>query len=171
MQSIHCNLHWSNKEGIKQHLLKNCRITENNCWEWTRGKNGQGYGTQRINSNIKNSSKRYTVHRISKAIFHGFDIGSSLCICHHCDNRICFNPEHLFIGTIIDNNLDKEKKGRGNRPKGENHGNAKLTNKDILDIRKMSIEGISHRNIAKKFSVTKTSVGDVLRGKLWKHVQ
>ena len=74
------------------------------CWNWTRYCTPKGYGQVRIDGQLQ-----YT-HRLS-AELHNMDI-EGLCVCHHCDNPKCVNPDHFFIGTIADNNLDRSKKGR-----------------------------------------------------------
>lgn len=88
-------------------LLVNRRITDSGCWEWTRKLNNKGYG---IVSFKTNGTK--LVHRIAAGLWLGFDTRSSLLVCHHCDNPLCFNPWHLFIGTHSDNTLDSVTKGR-----------------------------------------------------------
>jgi hypothetical protein len=39
-----------------------------------------------------------------------------MCVCHRCDNPPCVRPDHLFLGTVQENNEDRERKGRGYRP-------------------------------------------------------
>lgn len=80
------------------------------CWEWTgnifshQNKGGYGYISFRVHKKIK-------AHRLSWMIHFGrIPIGKS--VLHHCDNRKCVNPNHLFIGTQLDNMRDRFKKGR-----------------------------------------------------------
>ena len=76
------------------------------CWIWTGSKSKLGYGYFQINNKTKYA------HRVSKELRHG-SIAEGLVVCHKCDNPSCVNPDHLFIGTMKDNMLDKMKKGRG----------------------------------------------------------
>ena len=75
------------------------------CWNWTGYRTPAGYGQVRIPGD-----KVYYTHRLS-AELHGMQI-DGMCVCHHCDNPMCVNPNHFFIGTKGDNNRDRSAKGR-----------------------------------------------------------
>ncbi len=84
------------------------------CWEWQGGTQSKGYAT------ISVMGHNLLVHRVVYAIVHGH-VTEGQFVCHHCDNRICCRPEHLFEGTAMDNHLDMRQKGRdwkvGQQPK------------------------------------------------------
>ena len=88
-------------ECLEANIIKN---TENGCWEW-QGATRKGYGWMCVNH------ERIAVHRFSYAHFIA-PISDDLFVCHHCDNRLCCNPEHLFLGTHSDNMQDCIKKNR-----------------------------------------------------------
>lgn len=121
------------------------------CWLWTGAPDRFGYG--RISLGGRNA-KALKAHRASWILFRG-KIPEELCVCHKCDVKLCVNPEHLFLGTIADNNHDMFNKGRGNpgSPPGQQHWNSKLTDDEVLEIRKHSIDGTSKKHLAEKYDV------------------
>lgn len=124
----------------------------------------RGYGMQAIRG------KGCTTHRLSKFIFHGFDIDSKLFVCHHCDNRKCFNPDHLFIGTNRDNMIDMFKKGRGNRSRGEMSPFSKLSNEKVHIIKAMREDGETYTSIALNFGVYPATIRCVCKQETWAHI-
>lgn len=75
------------------------------CWLWD-GEDMKGYGTHRLDN------ERRLVHRLAWEEANGL-IPDGLYVCHHCDVKACCNPDHLFLGTALDNALDHYDKGRG----------------------------------------------------------
>lgn len=67
-----------------------------------------------------------------------------MCVLHHCDNPACVNPGHLFLGTRVDNAIDKVRKGRQKGPVGERHPRARLTAALVREIR-LAYQGCPNR--------------------------
>ena len=134
------------------------------CWEWIAARNGVGYGEFWLGHN------HVGAHRVSWAIHNG-PIPSGLLVCHHCDNRTCVNPEHLFLGTYQDNMDDCIKKGRQSAKLGEEHPRSKLTAHDVRTIRMLYSKGNrTHRSLSRELNISKTQIYNVLNRITWKHI-
>lgn len=79
--------------------------TLNDCIEWRGWVNSNGYGSTTFRG------KTIGVHQRAWIEAYG-EIPPGMCVCHRCDNPLCVNPEHLFLGTVLDNNRDRDRKGR-----------------------------------------------------------
>jgi hypothetical protein len=82
------------------------------CWEWQGPINGAGYGTASVEG-----IKEKTAHRIAYILTYGPISSPKLFVCHTCDNRCCARPDHLFLGTALENSQDRTAKGRSLGPK------------------------------------------------------
>jgi len=139
---------------------------EKSCWEWQGAKDKDGYG--RIGIERKDFKKIYKTHRLSWELQNG-PVPKENCICHHCDNPPCVRPDHLFLGTVWDNNHDKEKKNR--QVRGELNGMRKLTEKEIVKIRELAYRGkFSQKEIAAMFLVSQSAISKIVRKERWLHV-
>ena len=97
------------KSGLSllDRLLNKVEINDvTDCWEYQGGKNNIGYGM------IRDDDKMRTTHRVSYEEHNNVKIPKYMCVCHTCDNRICVNPQHLWLGTMQDNIDDMWRKGR-----------------------------------------------------------
>ena len=90
----------------KEFLFNRCYVTKTGCWEWLGLITANGYGQ------VSFKNKRYRPHRVALHLWKKFKLNSKLFACHHCDNKLCCNPEHLFAGTHSDNMQDSLAKGR-----------------------------------------------------------
>jgi hypothetical protein len=134
------------------------------CWPWkTRSRyQSPGYGRFKV------AGKILMAHRVAHYLATGADPAGQL-VCHSCDNRVCCNPAHLFLGTHKDNAADCRAKGRLFIPSGENHYNAALTEDQVLQIRDVYYKG-QHTlaQLASQFGIIEQTVGYVVRGQTWK---
>ncbi len=159
---------WStlNKDGPLPDQQKEYYKGLEKCWVWVFGVTGNGYG------GLIFEGKRTTAHRVAWILAHG-NIPEGLCVLHKCDNPLCCNPDHLFLGTRTDNSIDKESKGRGNHintPKGEKHGMSRLSESDILRIRELRRSGLQYKQIASLEGIGWSHVKKIARRDVWRHV-
>jgi hypothetical protein len=143
--------------------------TKTGCWEWSGCRDAKNYG--RMGYARK---KLVLCHRVSWMAFRG-PIPEGMCVCHKCDNPPCINPDHLFLGTRADNTRDAASKGRircnPEKIKGQLHGMHKLTNDQVLEIRKRYVPYKTHsRILADEFHVCSASILNIVNRKSWKHL-
>jgi len=122
------------------------------CWNWTRGKDKDGYG--------KYGNGR--AHRFSWERSNNRPIPAGLLVCHSCDNPSCVNPGHLFLGTHAVNHADRNRKGRTAR--GERSGAAKLTLAQVKEIRQQ-MPGWALASA--RYGIGKTHYYRIVRGEAW----
>ena len=132
---------------------------ETHCWEWTKGLNSNGYAQMSINN------KKESVHRIMYTYIYGDIPEDKPYILHRCDNRKCCNPMHLYAGTP-QNNMDDRSK-RNLSAKGGKHWKAKLTEKQVLEIR---VSEEPQSVLAKRLNVGATTISNIKTMKTWKHI-
>lgn len=133
------------------------------CWIWTAGTNIKGYGTFGIGQRRMSS----TSHRVSYEMFVG-EIPENMHVLHHCDNTFCVNPDHLWLGTNLDNMKDRSKKNR--QARGGLHAFAKVTEIDVLIIREARAKGFLIADIARYFNVGNTCIVNIIHRINWKHI-
>jgi hypothetical protein len=132
------------------------------CWPWLAGKDKDGYGR------FSPTHKPYIrAHRFAYILTHE-PIPADLDVLHKCDFRSCCNPRHFFTGTQIDNDLDRDRKGR--TAHGEHSSRAKLKPIDVLFIRERFTYGASVIALAAMMGVNRSSVYAIVRRKSWKHL-
>ena len=141
------------------------RNEETGCIEWQKARNYSGYGTLWFNGRAGGA------HRAAWLVANG-GIPSGMQVLHRCDNRLCINPDHLFLGTNADNVADKVAKGRQYRPyaKGQANGHSKLTDAEAALIREMANKGVANRPLAEKFGVSTMTISMIRNNKTWTHV-
>lgn len=135
------------------------------CWEWRGQLSRDGYGRFRVGEG------RSRAHRVAHELSNG-PIPGGLCVCHHCDNRLCCNPAHLWLGTNEENMADMVAKGRAARLQGENSPHPKLTNAAVLEIRRVAVGGNrpADAELGIRFGVCEETVRKARIGATWKHV-
>lgn len=140
------------------------------CWLWTGGIDADGYGMATSTTGV---SKR--AHRLAWKFTHG-RLPENMMVCHACDNPTCVRPDHLFLGTALDNATDRDRKGRYrqpctlNRKRGEANHLAKLTATIVSKIRQRYTEGQSAPILAMAYNVSRQTIHRIVKRVNWKHI-
>lgn len=143
---------------------------EDECWNWIGYKNAGGYGRVQINE------WQYYAHRV---IFNLVNPGvidlkapkqtdEKGFLLHTCDNPSCCNPKHLWVGTHRDNMEDKVKKNRQKKFPSDTGPRCRLTMQQAREVRQLRKEGISARELAKRYGLSLPSIKTLLRGDSYK---
>ena len=159
------------------------RLSRKKCWNII-GNNEQ----------FKINGVNYLKSRIAFYLWHGFDPidnGSKKYVCHTCDNRLCCNPFHLWLGSCKDNSDDKINKGRfyngaykgmgkgiskGKGIKhnidcyGEKNNKALLNNNKVLAIRRKHKKGYAIKKLSIKYNVGVQCIYDIINRRRWNHI-
>lgn len=135
---------------------------DDSCWLWTAVTNSDGYGNFKLNGTMVKA------HRVSYTIFNG-PIPHGLHVLHRCDTPSCVRPSHLFSGTHLENMIDREAKGRGHDKRGEANGRAKLTLKEVWQIRDLVKSKIyTQIEIGRLYGISNVVVSKISLFQLWK---
>ena len=145
-------------------LISKTRKAGNGCIEWQGHRDRDGYGKIRLGKG------RTFAHRVAYDLMVA-RIAPGLLVCHTCDNPPCCNPLHLFAGTPKDNTQDMISKGRKADSKGENGPMAKLTEKQVVAMRKRRLAGETLEELANSYGVAVSAVSRIVNRKRWPHVQ
>jgi hypothetical protein len=145
---------------------------DSGCWNWTAGRFEVGYGMFSGFRGVGGTRKRTMgAHRVSWMIHSQRPIPAGMCICHHCDNRLCVNPVHLYLGTYQDNNRDTIRRNRGNRNLGSACSWSKVTEEQVLEILRSDYGRGDNGALAKKFGISQSQVSHIRSGKRWPHMR
>lgn len=162
------------KLGPKQAHMKT------RCYEWLASVDDSGYGKFSVESGGWDRAHR-VIWKLAGRPLHPGEL-----VLHKCDYRKCTRLSHLYKGTKKHNAQDREKRGRGNHPTGAAHGTAthpglrrgskngraKMTEKTVVQLLQDFKQGNMRKvDLSRKYNLTKTTVGHIVSGKLWPHVE
>lgn len=130
------------------------------CWLWTASLNSNGYGQINLNPGTGKA------HRVSWEIHVG-KIPKGIGVLHKCNNPICVNPYHLYLGTQADNVRDMFESGRNPNLKGSRSGRSKITEKQAIYIRNSKKRV---RDLAIQFKLDRSTICNIKSKKIWSHI-
>ncbi len=136
-------------------------IKTETCWLWT-GATNTGYGRLRI------LGKDLWAHRVAWEQANATTVPDGMQVCHACDVRNCVRPDHLFVGTAADNKHDAMAKRR--HVFGVRHHAAKLSEDDVVAVRRLRLDGVNWCALARRFGVTRMALKSAVARRSWKHV-
>lgn len=134
------------------------------CWLWMGAITRGGYG--HIRKRVNNVNKMTRAHRVSYELYKG-PIPEGLQVLHTCDNPICVNPNHLFLGTNQDNVDDKVSKDRHSFGRSSNH---MWLSKELADkIKSVYLNSkLSMKAVASMFNTSAPQVCRIVKNKIWR---
>lgn len=133
------------------------------CRVWT-GPKSVNRGAKRTYGITSVTGKNVAAHRVSYAIFRG-PVPSNLSVLHRCDNPLCVNPWHLFLGNKLDNSLDMAVKKRS--AYGTRNARSKHNEETVRQV--YAAKG-RHADIAAQFGMCKSTVDHIKSGRQWSHI-
>jgi hypothetical protein len=150
------------------------RKSKDSCWYWKNPTHTFGYGTFSIGYKV------FTAHRLALIFFTGEEKKDKM-VLHSCDNPSCVNPRHLRWGTAKENTQDCIDRGRKINPPrngtlppvnyGEDNPISIMTKNKVKQLREDYSKGnVSHSDLAKKYGISKSTVGQIVNFKSWKYI-
>ena len=138
-------------------------VTESGCWLWLLSLRRFGHGQ------LVYRKKHQAAHRGAWVAFRG-PIPEGMHVLHKCNVPLCVNPDHLYLGTDIENCADRIRAGTQTIPptmRGSAHPMSRISEQVARDIK--AADG-KHAAIAGRFNVCLATVGHIKRGRQWKHI-
>lgn len=135
------------------------------CWPWMHCRTLDGYGRVRALGEER-------AHRVAWIVANGRGVPPGMFVLHRCDNPPCCNPDHLFLGTQLDNIVDRVVKGRsgGGANIGESNPNSKLQAAQVIEMRSLYKAGETKLQLARRFGISRPTVSLIILRRRWGHV-
>lgn len=132
------------------------------CWEWTASKGDFGYGQFMLDGKSRGA------HQVALEWHLGIPRPKGMDTCHHCDNRACVRPSHLYFGTRQQNIDDAWNRNR--MPIGSARPAAKITEIDVVAMRKEYAAGADIEDLHSAYGLAISTIRGIVLGYKWKHV-
>ncbi len=131
------------------------------CWLWTGAIDSCGYGRFMLGGTNCHANRVCWELVNSK-------IPDGLCVCHHCDNPPCVNPDHLFLGTRQDNSTDMVQKGRSSSHAcGTNNPKVKIDERiaTLIFLSKSPV-----KTLAREYDLSLSTIYRIKNKQYWRHI-
>lgn len=152
------------RKSIEERFFEKVIINKGECWGWKGGLAHFGYGLMKVRG------KNDRAHRISWRIHKG-EIPKGKLVLHKCDNPICSNPEHLYLGTQSDNVKDIYNRNRRSQ-RGEKNNQSKLKENQVREIRKKYTGKRGElKSLGEEYRVNYNTIRLIIRNERWKHIE
>ncbi len=138
------------------------RRSENECWPWLGKPNNQGYGY------FMYQRQTYIATRIMYFLHNAKD-PNDLMVCHTCNNKMCVNPNHFYLGTSSENQQQAFDDGLSHR-KGELNNRARLWEQDVLEIRRLASLGVSPKELSRRYPIRIRAIRSIIARETWRHI-
>jgi hypothetical protein len=147
-------------------LAKIAPPNENGCHLWTAGVDKYGYGK------FSYFGRDVKAHRYAAGMVDWPPEIETRHLCPGKPNELCVNPEHLTFGSHAENMRDKVEAGRQARLKGADNGRAKLTEEQVLEIRRSYAEGgVTQQALGDEYGIDHSVISRIVRRELWTHLE
>lgn len=147
------------QKTLEQRFLEKVIINQSDCWLWKGAHGGQN------RPRMWDGKRSEYAARVSYRLYKG-DIGN-FYVCHTCDNGLCVNPDHLFLGTAKQNSIDMACKNRST--KGSKNKHAKLKESDIQEIKNLRlILKYKVNDIARMYNVKRRTISRIIHNQTWR---
>lgn len=154
------NLKPVDRDGLLARLRAHTTTNPSGCWLYNAD-SGKKYPRLSVNARC------IGVHVVSFELHHR-KLRPGEWVLHRCiGTPNCWNPEHLYPGDAKQNAKDRDFQGRTARHPGESNGMAKLTQRDVIDIRSKDTAGWTHTQIGEMFGVHRAHICELINGRYW----
>ena len=149
---------WTNGESLLEYIRSHVSVSASGCWEWAGAVMHDGYGRGKFRG------RSMRAHRIAFAGANGLTLDDMAAsrgqVLHKCHNRLCCNPEHLYLGDHNQNMVDKAVSGNA---RGVSGGRPRLSPQQVEELKTAYAAGESMISLAARFGVTKTAISARLK--------